>query len=65
MRATISKRDNGVKDKLSEWDNVIRDAKRGIARLQAAISHAEEMKTAGEPWPTQPKVQTSTPCHSD
>lgn len=64
MPKTISKQDNNVKKILSEWDITIRDVKRRIARLQAALSHAEEMKAAGEPWPgTQVHRQTRKPCH--
>jgi hypothetical protein len=64
MRHNISKRDKNVKNNLSGWDNAIADATKGIARLKAALSHAKEMKAAGEPWPgTQPDSQTTESCH--
>jgi hypothetical protein len=65
MPRNIRKQDNSVNENLSGWDNAIADAKRGIARLQAALSHAEEMKKVGEPWPgTQSANQNSESCHS-
>jgi len=51
MTRTISKQDKNVKRNLSGWDKAIAGAKRGIARLRAALAHAEEMKAVGEPWP--------------
>ncbi len=51
MARSLSKRDKIVKGNLSGWDKAIEDAKKGIARLQAALDHAKAMKKAGEPWP--------------
>ena len=51
MPKTISKRDKIVKNNLSGWDNAIADAKKGIARLQAALDDCLAKKAAGEPWP--------------
>jgi hypothetical protein len=51
MSKIISKKDNLSSKKLSGWDKAIQDAKNGIERLKAAISHCEEMKASGEPWP--------------
>jgi hypothetical protein len=65
MPNTISKRDKTSKDKISGWDNVIADARRHIARLKAAIGHAEDMKKIGEPWPgSQPETSVSEQQHS-
>jgi hypothetical protein len=51
MPKILSKRDSHVKNNLSGWDKAIADAKRGIARLKAAIEDCEAKKAAGEPWP--------------
>jgi len=51
MPANLSKRDKYVKRNLSGWDKAIADAKKGIAKLQAALAHSLDMKKAGEPWP--------------
>jgi hypothetical protein len=51
MPKTISNRDNNVKENLSGWDKAIEDARKGIARLQAAIEDCLAKKAAGEPWP--------------
>jgi hypothetical protein len=56
MPKRLSKRDSHVKDNLSEWDKAIEDAKKHIARLQAAFKDCEEKKAAGEPWPGDGKV---------
>jgi hypothetical protein len=51
MSANISKRDTIVKRTISGWDRAIADAKKGIARLKAALEDCEAKKAAGEPWP--------------
>jgi hypothetical protein len=51
MSTSISKQDKKSSKKLSGWDKAIQDAKKGIERLKAAVSHCEEMKASGEPWP--------------
>jgi hypothetical protein len=53
MSRSLSKQDKIVKIKLSEWDKMIADLERRLDRLKAALSHAKEMKEAGEPWPGQ------------
>lgn len=40
-----------VKLNLSGWDKMIADLERRLGLLKAALSHAKEMKEAGEPWP--------------
>jgi len=52
------KRDKSVKHNLSGWDKAIAGAKKGIARLKAALEHAVAMKEAGEPWPGEKKGAT-------
>ena len=47
----MGKRDKIVKNNLSEWDKAIADAKKGIARLKAALDDCLAKKAAGEPWP--------------
>lgn len=47
----IAKQDKSQGKNLTEWDNAILDAKKGIQRLKAAIETCEEMKAKGEPWP--------------
>jgi len=60
MRNKLSKRESVVKKNLSGWDKAIEDAKKGIARLRAAIEDCEQKKASGEPWPgTQANSQTS------
>jgi len=51
MSKSLSKQDKIVKLKLSGWDKMIADLERRLNRLKAALSHAKEMKEAGEPWP--------------
>jgi hypothetical protein len=51
MPKSISEKDNLSSTKLSGWDKAIHDAKKGIERLEAAISHCEDMKARGELWP--------------
>jgi hypothetical protein len=48
MPKTINKDDKNVKENITEWDIIIKDAKKHIDRLKAAIRHAEQMKAAGE-----------------
>jgi len=51
MVKIISKQDNIVKKNLSGWDKAIVDLEKHLARIQAALGHAKDMKKAGEPWP--------------
>ncbi len=53
MSRSLSKQDKIVKLDLSGWDKMIADLERRLGRLKAALSHAKEMKEAGEPWPGQ------------
>lgn len=55
MRNILSKRDstcqaNNLSGRCNGWDRAIRDAKRGIERLQLAIEFFENRKASGEPW---------------
>ncbi len=53
MSRSLSKQDKIVKLNLSGWDKMIVDLERRLNRLKAALSHAKEMKEAGEPWPAE------------
>ena len=57
MSASLSKRVNKSRTKLSKcennlsgWDRAIADAKKGIKRLELTIDTFTERRDAGEPW---------------
>lgn len=49
---------------VNSWDSAIAKARHKIARLKQDILTFQEMKTAGEAWPTQSERQTSESCHT-
>jgi hypothetical protein len=57
MAKIISKKDRLSRQNLSGWDKASEDAKKGIERLKAVISHCEEMKATGEPWPGESETR--------
>jgi hypothetical protein len=57
MRRLLSKRDYLSSTTLSGWDKAIADAKKGLARLKAAIDDCEAKKAAGEPWPGKQNME--------
>jgi hypothetical protein len=58
----LRKRQKSVRCPESDgWDGAIRDARRHIERLRAAIAVCEERKAAGDAWPgSLPDVRLQT-----